>query len=88
MGKKTTRTARVFLRELPTHARISIGITGDCPIPHLLSLLQGPKQGRVSFLVPLSFVDYPFRLEQGIDLFERNLNIRISMPSFLYFQAL
>lgn len=88
MSRKAIIPARFFLWALPAHVRISSGITEDHPVPHLLSLLHRPKQGRESFLVPLSFSDCPFRLEQGIELFERNLNAKNVMPFFLHFQAL
>lgn len=88
MCRKATRTARFFLWALPAHVRISIGITGDHPVPNLLIFLQRPKQGRDTFLVPFSFFDCPFRFEQGIEVVERNLNAKILIPSFLHFQTL
>lgn len=73
MGRKAIRTARFFLWALPAHVRISIGTTGYHPVPHLFSLLQRPKQGRETFLVPFPFFDSAFRFEQGIEVFGSNL---------------
>lgn len=87
-GRKATRKARFFLWALLAHLRISVGITGDHPVPHLCSLLQRPKQGRETFLAPYSLLKCPFRFEQGIELFGRNLTTKLFLLSFLHFQAL